>query len=161
MFKISLKKILLVTLGLSLFLLFHGPSVLPQAQAFNAQCLNPFYAIAHQSECGGNDATNPYCKNPQDCGVNTGINATGSQVNGISTSTDVRALIFGWIQFFLGFLFLIAVVALIYAGVLLITSFGNDSKRQKGIKIITWTLIGIILIIFSYAIVNTVIQAGR
>ena len=103
----------------------------------------------------GTSAENPYCQNPEDCGITLTPAPTG-----ISTSTSAKDLILGWVQFFLGFLFVISVVALVYAGVMYVISFGNDANAKKAQKIIMYTIMGIIIILLAYAIVNTVIRAG-
>lgn len=62
------------------------------------------------------------------------------------------------VNFFLGFLGLVAVFLLIYAGFLYMTSAGGDTEKAK--KILIYTGVGIIVILLSFAIVNTVIQSG-
>ena len=63
------------------------------------------------------------------------------------------------INFFLGLLGLIAVAFLIYAGVLMVTAGGNDEQVGKAKKIITYSVIGIIIILLSYTIVTFVTSA--
>ncbi|MBU0577320.1 pilin [Patescibacteria group bacterium] len=63
------------------------------------------------------------------------------------------------INFFLGLLGLIAVGFLIYAGVMMVTAGGNEEQVTKAKKIITWALIGIVLILLSYTIVQFVTSA--
>ncbi len=60
------------------------------------------------------------------------------------------------INFFLGLLGLIAVAFLIYAGVLMVTAGGNEEQVGKAKKIITYAVIGIVIIILSYTIVTFV-----
>ena len=60
------------------------------------------------------------------------------------------------INYFLGILGLIAVAFLIYAGVLMVTAAGNDEKITKAKSIITYSVIGIIIIILSWSIVKFV-----
>ncbi len=111
--------------------------------------------------CSGSteiDMENPYCQG-DDCGIKVGADAVGDELNGISTSQNAKDLILGWVNFFLSFLFIIAVIVIVVAGVMLIVSFGNDAKRQKAIKMIIWTIVGLILIMFAFAIVNTIIRA--
>jgi len=64
------------------------------------------------------------------------------------------------INFFLYFLGLIATGMVIYGGFLYITSGGEDGGVEKGKKILIYAAIGIILILTSFAIVNTLLQAG-
>jgi len=60
------------------------------------------------------------------------------------------------INFFLGLLGLVAVAFLIYAGVLMVTAGGNDEQIGKAKKVITFAVIGIVIILLSYTIVTFV-----
>ncbi len=84
--------------------------------------------------------------------VEEGLNASGS---GIQTGGDAKQLIIDWINFFWGILLIIAVLAIIWAGVLYITSLGDDGQIEKAKKTIIWVIIGLIVILASYAIVRT------
>ena len=79
--------------------------------------------------------------------------ATGGQ-------TSVRALILTIVDYFLGFLGLIAVLMIIYGGVMMVTSQGNPEAVGKGKKIITYAAIGILIVLMSFAIVSTILGAG-
>ena len=61
----------------------------------------------------------------------------------------------------LGFLGLIAVVFFIYSGYLYVLDAGNGDNTDKAKKIMINTSIGILLIIASYSIVNTLLDAGN
>lgn len=60
------------------------------------------------------------------------------------------------INYFLGFLGLIAVGFIIYAGILMVTAAGDDDAIGKGKKIITFAAVGIIIIMLAYGIVSWV-----
>jgi len=60
------------------------------------------------------------------------------------------------INYFLGMLGLVAVAMLIYAGVLMVTAQGNDEGIDKAKKIITYAVIGIVVIVLSFTIVQFV-----
>ncbi|PIZ71709.1 hypothetical protein COY07_04480 [Candidatus Peregrinibacteria bacterium CG_4_10_14_0_2_um_filter_43_11] len=75
---------------------------------------------------------------------------TGNIAAIVGTITNVM-------RFALGFLGIIAMVMLIYGGMLLIISYTNEELAQKAKKIITNSLIGIVIILIAYAIVTTVI----
>ena len=62
----------------------------------------------------------------------------------------------GIINFFLGILGLIAVGFLIYAGVMMVTAGGQEEQITKAKKVITYAVIGIIIILLSYTIVTFV-----
>ena len=63
------------------------------------------------------------------------------------------------INYFLGILGLIAVAFLIYAGILMVTAGGNDEQIGKARKVITYAVIGIVIILLSWTIVTFVTSA--
>jgi len=77
-----------------------------------------------------------------------------------AVSSDFRTAIRGFINYFLGFLGLIAVGMVVYAGVLMVTAQGEEEQVGKGKKILIWASAGIVLIMLSYAIVTVIIGAG-
>jgi len=79
---------------------------------------------------------------------------------GIATETSLRKFIQTWVNFFLGFLSLVAMVFLVYAGFLYVTAGGDDDQTGKAKNIILYTVIGIVVIFAAYAIVNTLISYG-
>lgn len=87
----------------------------------------------------------------------------GDQPSLIASQTggegDIREFAKKILNFILGFLGFIAVVYIIYGGFLYVTSAGNEENTGKGKKIIMYALIGIIIILASFAIVNTVLKA--
>jgi hypothetical protein len=60
------------------------------------------------------------------------------------------------INYLLGILGLVAVAFLIYAGVLMVTAGGSEEQIGKARKIITYAVIGIVIILLSYTIVTFV-----
>jgi len=78
----------------------------------------------------------------------------------ISHEKDLKILAIGWSKFFLSLAAIVAVIALIYAGILFLTDFGSGTGSEKAKKIILWVVVGILLILGSYAIVNTVMKAS-
>lgn len=79
-------------------------------------------------------------------------NATGGEGN-------AKDLILRIINYFLTFLGVIAVIMVIYAGVLYVTSAGNDDAVGKAKKILLYAGIGLLLVFVSYALVNTILGA--
>ncbi len=74
---------------------------------------------------------------------------------------SIRQFILNVINFILSFLGILAVAMVIYAGYLYVMSFGDDGNAEKAKKIILYAAIGILVILASYAIVNTILtQAG-
>ncbi len=69
-------------------------------------------------------------------------------------SSDPRVIIVRVIQAILGFLGLIAVSLIIYAGFVMMTSGGNAEKVEQAKKILKNAIIGLIIILSSFAIVS-------
>ncbi len=65
---------------------------------------------------------------------------------------DVRVTIAKVIRFFLGFLGIIFLVLTIYAGFLWMTASGNESKVEESKKILSRSIIGMIIILTAYSI---------
>ena len=79
--------------------------------------------------------------------------ATGSQ-------GSFREIVRTIVQFFLTFLGLIAVVMIIYGGFLYVTSAGKEESIGTAKKNIMYAVIGIIVILISYAVVTTILTAA-
>ncbi|MCT4592624.1 MAG: pilin [Candidatus Gracilibacteria bacterium] len=77
-----------------------------------------------------------------------------------AVSSSFSDAVRSFINYFLTFLGLIAVVFVIYAGILMVTAQGDDDKISKGKDILIWSGIGIVLIMLSYSIVRMIIGAG-
>ena len=69
------------------------------------------------------------------------------------TITDVLTGIIKWMLGLVGFL---ALIALIIAGGRMIIDFGNEEQVRKAKMTITWAVIGLLVVILSYAIINIV-----
>ncbi len=78
---------------------------------------------------------------------------------GVSKERDLPTLVIGWVKFFSGIMAVIAVVAVVYAGFLYISAFGEDSQMEKAKNIVLYVILGIILVFAAYAIVNTIMRA--
>jgi len=81
-----------------------------------------------------------------------------SMFNRIGENTSLRGYILRVLNFVLTFLGLVAVAMIIYGGYLYIFSMGEDSNVEKGKKILIYGVIGILVILASFALVNTVIK---
>lgn len=79
--------------------------------------------------------------------------ATGGEA---SARTLARTMV-NYFLFFLGF---IATVMFIYGGILYVTAAGNDENVQKAKKVLIYSVVGILIILLSFAIVNTLLGAG-
>lgn len=61
----------------------------------------------------------------------------------------------------LGMIGALGVAVVIYGGVLLLTSGGSQERIEKGKAAIIWAVIGIALALFSYIILQFIINAAR
>jgi len=75
-------------------------------------------------------------------------------------SADFRTAVVGFINYFLAFLGLVAVAFVVYAGILMVTSQGEDENTGKAKKILLYAGIGIIIVLLSFAIVRLIVGAG-
>jgi hypothetical protein len=87
--------------------------------------------------------------NPDDVPSNVS-EATGGQ-------GSARELIKTILNFFLGFLGLLAVIMIIFGGMLYVSAAGDQGKIDKGKKILMYAIMGIVIILLSFAIVNTIL----
>ncbi|MFC1656175.1 PKD domain-containing protein [Patescibacteria group bacterium] len=71
--------------------------------------------------------------------------------------TNLRDYIVNIVNFVLGFLGLVAMVIVIYGGFLYVTAAGAEEQTTKGKKSIMYAVIGIVIILISFALVNTLI----
>lgn len=76
------------------------------------------------------------------------------------SSTDLKGFVIRIVNFALGFLGLIAVIIIIYAGVLYVTAGGEDERTGTAKKAITYAVIGLLIVMGSFAFVNTVIKGA-
>lgn len=78
----------------------------------------------------------------------------------LTRATTLRQFVLNIARFVLGFLGLGAVMIVIYGGVLYVASAGNEENATKGKNAIKYAVIGIIIILGSFALVNTLLQAS-
>ena len=71
-----------------------------------------------------------------------------------------RQIVLNIVNFILYFLGLIAVIMVIYGGITYVTSAGNQESVEKAKKIIMYAVIGIIIVLISFALVNTIISGA-
>lgn len=106
-----------------------------------------------------NSTNNPYDNG--NTGIDPGLNQTHDQIKGPSKENDIQKLILGWIRWALGFVMLIAIVSIMVGGAMYLTSFGNDTKTQKARKLMIASMIGLVIIMFSYIIVQFVFNLAK
>lgn len=78
----------------------------------------------------------------------------------LTETTNARDFIQKVVNFALTFVGLICVVTVIYGGLLYVTSRGEEEPTSKAKKAITYSVIGIVIILGSFAFVNTILQVG-
>ncbi|MBT4917782.1 PKD domain-containing protein [Candidatus Peregrinibacteria bacterium] len=78
----------------------------------------------------------------------------------LATTDDATEFILRVVNFALGFLGLIAVVIVIYGGVLYVTAAGEEERTQTGKKAIQYAAIGLLIVLGSFAFVNTIIRGA-
>ncbi len=74
--------------------------------------------------------------------------------------TGLRGIVLTIVNFFLTFLGLLAVIMVIYGGFLYVSSAGNEENVNKAKKILLYAVVGIVVIIVSFALVNTILGAA-
>jgi len=79
---------------------------------------------------------------------------------GITTTSSAREFVVNVTNFILSFLGLAAIVVVIYGGVLYVTAGGESEKADKGKKSIMYAMMGIVIVLISYALVNTLIKGA-
>ena len=103
--------------------------------------------------------TGPFFAQAQDT-VNQGLNSSGlNQLfgnRGVAGSDDIFELISNIIRLLLLLAGAIAVVFVIIGGYFYVTSAGNEEQAEKGKKTLINAIIGIVVIILSYAIISVI-----
>ena len=74
---------------------------------------------------------------------------------------DLQTSFVGIINYLLLFLGLLLLIIIIYAGVLIILSDGEEDAVSKGRKMIMYALIGVVIIVLSYTIVNFIADVAN
>ncbi len=82
----------------------------------------------------------------------------GQSIGAPNTPTEFVTVIVTIVEYILGFVTLAAVAVVIYAGILYLSSFGNEEQASKGKSLLIRSLIGLAVIILSYMIVAFVIS---
>ncbi|MFA4845830.1 MAG: pilin [Patescibacteria group bacterium] len=89
----------------------------------------------------------------------TELETVGSSIGTAGTSATLPELIGNAINVLLSVLGIIFVVLVVYAGFLYLTAAGEDEKVKKAKKLLTQSVIGLVIIIAAYAISSYVIDA--
>ena len=77
--------------------------------------------------------------------------------NPLGTTNTPQALIGRAISAILGLVGSLALIMFIYGGFLWMTSAGNPEQVKKGKETFVWAIFGLVIVFFSYALVNFVV----
>lgn len=91
------------------------------------------------------------------------INGVFYPASGAPGEQEVKTFamqIIGVIKFALSFLGILAFAGFIFAGVLFVTSFGDEERHNKAKEIIIGSVIGIVIILSSFALINAFVPTG-
>ncbi len=89
----------------------------------------------------------------------TQIESAVNEVGGSENKTDVKGFIGNIIKTMFFVVGVLAVIVIIFAGVTFVMSAGNSQTIQKAKTTIIYAVIGLIVSILSYAIVNFVVSS--
>lgn len=79
----------------------------------------------------------------------------------LAADGDFQSNAIGLLNYFLGFLGLLAVAIVIYAGILMLTAQGQEEQLGKAKKILIWAVLGIVTIMMSFVIVQAIFGANN
>jgi hypothetical protein len=86
------------------------------------------------------------------CGGNKIFGVSTDCTNRVFDASGVLGTIAKIIVFLNGFIALVVIIMIIYAGFLVLTGAGDEEKNDKAKKTITYAIIGVVILIFSYVI---------
>jgi hypothetical protein len=88
--------------------------------------------------------------------VSAQYNPTDGQPDGIADATDMNEVILSAINWILAFLASLSVLMIVVAGIMYITSGGDESRTETAKKWLTYSIVGLVVALLSYVIVKTV-----
>jgi len=74
--------------------------------------------------------------------------------------SSIKTIFVTLLNFVLGFVGIAAVGFVIYGGILYLTSAGKDEQIGTAKKILTYSIVGLIIILIAWALVSTVFDAA-
>lgn len=92
-------------------------------------------------------------------GITDGLSQAQAELSGsgIREETDVILVIVSVINAILPYAAIAAFIAFIVSGFLFILGFGSETAIQRAKKIMTWSAIGLVVILFSFVLTNFII----
>lgn len=106
-------------------------------------------------EAGAADSENA----PEGGGMTKAAGASGTPSTNIENpleTDDFTQLLGNFLEWLLGIVGSIALLMLIYGGVVYMSSNGDPQKAETGKRIVMWTLGGLMIVLLSYSILSTV-----
>jgi hypothetical protein len=93
-------------------------------------------------------------------GLQGGLSTAQEEIggSGIRQDDDIIPAIAGVLNFALTFVAVFAVVAFVVAGFTFILGFGSDAANQRAKKIMIWAAVGLLVIVFSFVIVEFILN---
>ena len=85
--------------------------------------------------------------------VYSGSGLSPSPISGLSSDTSVNSIVTKIINFVLNLVLIFGVLAIVIAGIYLITSNGDEGQKDKAKMIILYVAIGIIVVLMAKVIV--------
>ncbi len=85
-------------------------------------------------------------------------NLPGGETGNVSAETKVSDILQFAIDLILYASGSVAVLMLVYGGIRFITSAGNQEQRDVAIKILRYSITGLVVVIFAFALVSNVID---
>jgi heme O synthase-like polyprenyltransferase len=73
---------------------------------------------------------------------------------GVSRFSNITVLVLSYVNFALPYLSLAAFAGFVYAGFLYVTAYGQEDQIEKAKKILKYSVVGLVLVIFSFSIVR-------
>lgn len=90
--------------------------------------------------------------------VNAAIVPCGGNGQDACTWCQLMVLFKNIIDFMLYLIFPLAAVMIVYGGFLIMTAAGSPAKIGKGREVITAAIVGLLIALFSYFIIDTIIK---
>lgn len=92
-------------------------------------------------------------------GLQQGINQA-QNIQGLSAAPDLRTFVINAINTAINLLGVLAAASIVVCGILLIVSLGNEDTAGKAKKGVLYSAIGLLIILFTKAIVTFITQLG-
>lgn len=75
------------------------------------------------------------------------------------STADIKTTIENIVRIVIGFLGIITVLIILYGGLIWMTSFGNEEKIEQAKKLIGAGVVGLVIVLASYALANFVVRS--